>query len=454
MNVAFGNRSSDRMALRAPLFHWLFATLWLSMVLVPALLTIFCALGQWRIPVDAAAVCLLLIAMRGRIGTWLLWTAYYLVIGLFILRCFNIDLGGLSFYAEFAGSIPPPKPALKAAAIFCLLMPFFGVRLKACAHACRSQIVVVALAALLAGSVLRMLPGAPTSLRYALPVPSLTMANSLLASLHTGQHRASQDRATARPGPLATAMAEAPPPDQIYLFTVESWADTPEGLTALAKQAHARYGDRLLDIRQGYRPSYGSTLQGELRELCDIERSVGKLSEVPFASCLPNRLKAMGYDEIAGHGYESMFYLRAALYPRLGFSRTFFFDDLKGSVPACHGAFPGLCDLNLLDRLLAASAAHRKRLVYQMTLQSHEPVGAEVLAQYGIDHAEINSTAVAHAFVAGGMARLATAGGADCGALIYFVGDHPPPSFKATGAASDEVSYLMLRLAPAPQCKT
>ncbi|WP_457427084.1 sulfatase-like hydrolase/transferase [Roseateles sp. P5_E7] len=426
--------------------------LWLALMIGPAMLLMFCALGQWRFPLDAAIVAALLTWLRGRVGPWLLWTLYYAVTGLFILHCFNIDLTGLSFYAEFAGSIPPPKPELQAAAAVCLLIPLLGTFAMQQARTHRRAVMALALATVIGGSLLRAIPASPSALQYALPVPSLTLARSYLAGIHSGDPITVRGAGPVIPGPMGAALLDTPLPDQLYIHTIESWSDSPEGLASLTKLVRSRFGDRLKQVASGYRPSYGATLQGELRELCYMERPVQRLSDVDFPACLPNRLKAMGYDTVAGHGYQSMFYLRSALYPRMGFAQTFFLDDLKDQVPVCAGVFPGLCDLNLLERLLQATSPHRKRLVYLMSLQSHEPISNEVLAQYGIQSADVNSTAVAHAFVAGALERLAAADGAQCGALLYFVGDHPPPSSKGSGAARELVSYLMLSLASTPLC--
>lgn len=432
---------------------WLFAVCWLGLLLVPALLLMFVALGQWRVPVDAFVVGAMLPLLRGRVGPWLLWTGYHIVVGLFILRCFNIGIGNLLFYAEFAASIPPPKPELRIAAFVCALMPVLGAIFALPQRVNRRPVVILASFAIVSAGGLRMLSVSTPSLQYALPVPSLTMAAYYLMPLRTwAPFEAAAAVQTQTLGPLSLAIVEAPLPDQIYLHTIESWADNSDGLAQLVGFARRRFGDRLIEIKTGWRPSYGATLQGELRELCGIEGAISRLSGVPFRDCLPYRLRTLGYETVAGHGYQSMFYLRAGLYPRMGFQRSVFLDDIKSGVHSCSGVFPGLCDLALHNFLLEKSSTYHKRLVYQMTLQSHEPVSEDVLREYGITIAGNRSTAVAHAFVIGALDRLFAPKGADCGALIYFVGDHPPPSLKASGMFKDEVSYLLLRLAPSKRC--
>lgn len=433
--------------------QWLLAAAWLGLVLCPALLLMFVALGQWRFPLDVCVVAAVIPLLRKRIGTWLLWTAYYLIVGLFILHCFNLSLGSLPFYAEFAGSIPAPKLALKLTVVAAALVPVVGTRFVPGIHRLRWHVAILAALIIVTGASLRALPGAPLSVRYALPAPSLTLAASYLAEFRIKESLEHPSTLPPPRPPLDAALSAAPLPNQLYLFTVESWADGAQGHAGLAEAARSYFGDRLLEVNAGFRPSYGATLQGELRELCGIEQPIHRLSDVPFSNCLPNRLKARGYETVAGHGYQSMFYLRTALYPRLGFKQRLFLEDLERSVPSCAGAFVGLCDLALLDRLLDASSPRHRRLVYQMTLQSHEPVTSEVLAEYGISSDETGSVAVAHAFVEGAMQRLASSRGAECGALVYFVGDHPPPSLKASGEFKEEVSYLLLRLAPTDRCE-
>lgn len=140
----------------------------------------------------------------------MLWTLYYAVTGVFILHCFNIDLTGLSFYAKFARSIPPPKPELQAAAAVCLLIPLLGTCAMQQARTQRRSVMALALANVICGSLLRVIPASPSVLQYALPVPSLTLAKSYLAGIYSGDRIAVRGASPLVSGPLGAALLHTP----------------------------------------------------------------------------------------------------------------------------------------------------------------------------------------------------------------------------------------------------
>ena len=83
------------------------------------------------------------------------------------------------------------------------------------------------------------------------------------------------------------------------------------------------------------------------------------------------------------HGYWRWFYQRQDWYPKLGFARSHFAEDLLPGAPEsahCGTMFPGVCDLWIADRIEdeLARAGKLRKFVYWVTLNSHFPVESEL----------------------------------------------------------------------------
>ena len=426
------------------------------LVLVPATILLHGTLGEWRLPLDAAAVAVVCALAWRR--AWLrrvILLAYYLLLAVFILHSFNIELSGLAFYSDFAGSVPPPKPGLILAVAICLLSVFLvgrGARARGPRRGLAAGVLAIAIAG--AGLAARTVAGETSQLRYALPIPTLTMGKSVVSTLlRPAPPKVAGGSRQAPAGPLAAALGVKPVPDSLYLNTIESWSDPADQLEQLRLEAQQRFGARVEQVQAGYRPWAGGTIHGELRELCGMEQGVKRLDAVPFDHCLPNEFDRLGYDTVAGHGYQGAFYLRSIVYPKLGFKRSYFYEDLKDRLPTCVGAFHGLCDADLYAFLVTQLHGPR-RLLYFMSLQSHEPVPDSVLAHDNVTEATgVRANVVGHAFVRNALRILSGQGADPCSTLIYFVGDHEPPSTFATGRGESQgVSYLLIRLKPTAAC--
>jgi hypothetical protein len=98
-------------------------------------------------------------------------------------------------------------------------------------------------------------------------------------------------------------------------------------------------------------PFEGSTVPAEFRELCGTRQRfrLSQIERMDFASCLPHTLKAKGMVTTGVHGFTGLFFQRLVWYPRLGFDRILFADDLQrsGLTEACRGAFEGACDTQI-----------------------------------------------------------------------------------------------------------
>ena len=193
-------------------------------------------------------------------------------------------------------------------------------------------------------------------------------------------------------GPMNSASAQLAPllggkgaahPD-VVLVVVESWGLSTDGRVAQALLAP--YADSA--IRRDYRvttgtaPFTGLTVPGEARELCRSTMGFGILHASPEMArhCLPDELRAQGYESFAIHGYAGEMFYRAAWYRQLGFDSAFFGSDLKKmGLARCRGAFPGICDgaiANFIGAGLLAPPHAAPRFVYWVTLNSHLPVPA------------------------------------------------------------------------------
>lgn len=119
----------------------------------------------------------------------------------------------------------------------------------------------------------------------------------------------------------------------------------------------------------------GSTVQGEMRELCSLQVGNGyalrKLDDKIFANCLPNILKKQGYQTTALHGASGTLYDRYNWYGKAGFQTTWF-DEHFPELTTC-SAFSGVCDRDLFDAVGRYFAEHQqqKSFLYWLTLTSH-----------------------------------------------------------------------------------
>lgn len=130
------------------------------------------------------------------------------------------------------------------------------------------------------------------------------------------------------------------------------------------------------DVKVGHTTYFGSTTAAEMRELCHTREPYGVLLEGERLGCLPERLKARGYETVAMHNFTSAFFGRDRWYPRLGFNRQIFGPSLASKgLRQCGGPFKGPCDKELVP-LIANELRDAKRptFFYWMTLSTHVPV--------------------------------------------------------------------------------
>lgn len=124
--------------------------------------------------------------------------------------------------------------------------------------------------------------------------------------------------------------------------------------------------------------SSGSTVEGELRELCSFEIkndgfALKKLENKVFKDCFPNKLNLLGYNLYSLHGTSGLLYDRIDWYKKAGFHNIMFGEHFM-NLPRCT-AFNGVCDRDLMKVIskIFRDNERDKIFVYWVTLTSHSP---------------------------------------------------------------------------------
>ena len=237
-------------------------------------------------------------------------------------------------------------------------------------------------------------------------------------------------------------------PRKIVLVIVESMG-VPRGVsdreiwTPFMNEAIAeRY-----EVRTGRVPFLGSTTAGEFRELCGIRMTLPALRGATLPSCLPQQLRSLGYETIALHGYEGTLFERLDWYPRVGFDRMRFDDQLASGTPIarCGRLFHGICDSTAIAAVRGELTRdpRRRQFVYWLTLSSHFPLGAPDYESEGCHSlgAAARTALVCQLWTAlwPALDRLAAlaADTTTPPALYVIVGDHMPPQLLSHGSRRD-----------------
>jgi hypothetical protein len=228
----------------------------------------------------------------------------------------------------------------------------------------------------------------------------------------------------------------------VALVLLESWGQSSDSAVkdALLKPYFqpgllARY-----QVFQGTVPFFGPTVAGEGRELCGSNIGffmMGATAE-QLHDCVPDRLAALGFHDIALHGMGGYGFHRLTWYQTIGFRERWFGDRFRqDGLPDCQGALVGTCDASVADwiahRLEKAEAT--PEFVYWVTLNSHLPLQvptallhpatcsiARLLEQQPVLCAWYQLVANVHGAVAQlAMSKLARP------TVLIVVGDHAPP---------------------------
>lgn len=206
-------------------------------------------------------------------------------------------------------------------------------------------------------------------------------------------------------------------------------------------------------IEWGQVPFLGSTVPGELRELCGVRSQVvtPRAAYVSALHCLPKRLAERGFETRSVHGFTGTFFNRTAWYPALGFEHIGFAQDIERQqpgLPRCGTAFRGYCDADVFaaaSRTLIGAA--RPQFLYWLSLNAHTPVEQPPLATADCKGEEaVCRLAGFYSIVLRAVTQAALMPELQDTAFIV-VGDHAPPALrKETRDAFEhaEVPYVVL----------
>ncbi|MCT2399434.1 sulfatase-like hydrolase/transferase [Novosphingobium mangrovi (ex Huang et al. 2023)] len=204
---------------------------------------------------------------------------------------------------------------------------------------------------------------------------------------------------------------------------------------------------------------FGSTTNGELRELCGVWADYDRY-DFDKANCLPKKFRNAGFHTTAIHAYQGDFFDRQTWYPKLGFQDRLFEPQLRARrIGRCGGVFAGACDADipaLIGKRLRNSP-YPRNFVYWVTLNTHLPVGADEGLR--TEHCQLSDAEWNEAFpmlcreymlqqrLADALEReIMRADFPEADILI--VGDHMPPFFPRAMRErfdTENVPWIMLR---------
>lgn len=136
-----------------------------------------------------------------------------------------------------------------------------------------------------------------------------------------------------------------------------------------------------IELKTGVVKFEGSTVPGELRELCGIRLLAvhPDIAILPTDDCLPAVLGLEGYETWAIHGFIGTLFSRNLWYPALKFDNIWFAPDLDEQIDEanrCGIAFHGICDSDIWKMMmqLHSNAPGTRKFIYWLTLSAHLPV--------------------------------------------------------------------------------
>ena len=169
--------------------------------------------------------------------------------------------------------------------------------------------------------------------------------------------------------------------DKILFVTVESWG-LPNDKAIFHEQILPLIESKNLKmITTGSVNFLGSTVSGEMRELCGLYVNSIGLSDLQdkASKCLPNQFQKEGYIVNAYHAASGSMYDRNKWYQVIGFKQPVFFMEKKWNIERCY-SFPGWCDIGLLDYIWDEIPRGEKTFSYWLTLNSHFPYSKRDIA--------------------------------------------------------------------------
>lgn len=217
----------------------------------------------------------------------------------------------------------------------------------------------------------------------------LLCATAVVIALAQGDHVASRDamgaysRVDPHGAPFSSATTQtglaalADGRTNIMVVMVEAMGQPND--PALRKQLEAMWMrpelNSRFEVTHGQTPFFGSTTNGELRELCYRWGNYDSIDRRE-PNCLPALLARRGYRTSSWHAFTPEFFERNRWYPRIGFQHSVFGDEMmKQGASFCPNVFPGACDRDVPGLIGKALADSRQpQFIYWLTLNSHLPI--------------------------------------------------------------------------------
>lgn len=224
--------------------------------------------------------------------------------------------------------------------------------------------------------------------------------------------------------------------DKILLIVAESWGVARKESVADDMLANIYVQKNNLDfIERGYIDASGATVEGELRELCQLGVHGGyafsKVDDEAFKDCLPHQFNQQTYHTIGMHAGFSQIYERDFLYPKIGFKETIFAEQ-HSDKKRC-SAFNGICDNEMFDTVAQKFGSHDKLFFYWLTLTSHASYPKKDIFNHRLDcqkhelpAGDICNNYMLHTQFFDGLGELIKKPEM-AGVEVIVVGDHMPP---------------------------
>ncbi len=271
------------------------------------------------------------------------------------------------------------------------------------------------------------------------------------STMLTGHYSVPEPSPAVQPGVLAARIGLAAH-SNVWVIVLESGGYPNEQILRDqlfdAFQAPALTTKYIVDI--GGTPSVGSTIHGELRQLCD-----GHLVDGLFGNrnlhCLPNVFDKAGYTTTAVHANKKSTYGRGDWYPKIGFSKVVSSDLPDFPHNDETGRWGTLDDLSTIDWVQTHLLQQRNSFVYTLTISTHLPAilmtGAKPMASCEANHDEQTCIHLANMHLV--LTHIAEASQTLTDTEVVIVGDHAPPFIsRSSSSAFDRTLVTKITLTP------
>lgn len=412
----------------------------------------------WSVVFHSAAFCVdpLIVQAFGRRlpKPWIFFVrfAWALLFVVPLLYIWNISPGTYLFFVREALPFSPPSVLISVAVALVSLSWFIVHKgFEAISLRASRQLLIAGGLILVLKFAIIVLAGSANATQKRLKSPAMTAIGMWYEAAFV---RNEESAVPATPQSSFNAYARAHPlPSKVVLMVVESWGETADGLKQIGAEMQS---NRLAVVKTGFTAYRGSTLSGELRELCSqyIAPTDGLVVKENF-DCAPRFLARAGYQTLGIHAYDGAFYARKTFWKRFGLANRWFGEDLKGA-EECPGPFRAACDEEIIRRgvdWLETDAS--RRFLYLLTLSSHEAIDPAALARppgkYFSDIQAVHPTQqIARRALSSLIVELQRGKPGEC-VLAYAVGDHAPPSAPPAMFPPNQVPYILFSYnCPAP----